>query len=133
VPDSLDFLLTKARIRVLQDSGAQGLIDARIWFDQALRSGRSEDLVMAYYGLSFVAMKQGLYSEALRYHKLSSSIVQKSETLAIQARASCMYICLELEIKLAAKQYDDVIRQAELAMKELPLSRESYIYLPRLC
>lgn len=128
VPDSLDFLLTKARIRVLQDSGAQGLIDARIWFDQALRSGRSEDLVMAYYGLSFVAMKQGLYSEALRYHKLSSSIVQKSETLAIQARASCMYICLELEIKLAAKQYDDVIRQAELAMKELPLSR-GIVYL----
>lgn len=133
VPDGLDFLLAKARIKVLQDPGTQGLIDARAWFEQVKRTGRIEDLVMANYGLAFVAMKQGRYSEALQYHKTSLDIVQGNDLLSLQARASCMFACLELEIKFASKSYEDVIQRAERAMTELPLSRGiAYIYAEAL-
>ena len=58
-PDSLDFQLVRARLRVLQDDTVQGARDAVAFFNAALRPDGSGADAVAYYGLAVAQLKLG--------------------------------------------------------------------------
>jgi predicted Zn-dependent protease len=58
-PDSLDFQLVRARLRVLQDDSTQGLRDARGIFAGQLANKATPSDVASYYGLALANLKLG--------------------------------------------------------------------------
>jgi len=64
-PDSLDFQLVRARLRVLQDESPQGLRDARGIFAGQLANKATPSDVSAYYGLALTNLKLGDTAVAL--------------------------------------------------------------------
>ena len=64
--DSPDYQFFRARIRVLQDTSTQGLLDSRDYFEAQLKLATSlkKTNSAADYGLAFIAFKQGNFKEA---------------------------------------------------------------------
>ena len=58
-PDSLDFQLVRARLRVLQDESVQGLRDSIVHFRSQIDSGSTPSVVASYYGLALAALQLG--------------------------------------------------------------------------
>lgn len=124
--DGLDFYLMRARVRVLQDSSTQGLMDAADFFTaqlQAERSEQAESKLSAEYGLAFVAYKQHEYAKA---QKLLNQLIKQVEQSASQKnmlKQTSAFASLAIDISVANKQFELAIKQAQTAMQELPLSR----------
>ena len=57
-PDSLDFHLVRARLRVLQDTTGQGLRDTRAAFEDQLRTRAFVSEAAVHYGLAVTLLKQ---------------------------------------------------------------------------
>lgn len=117
--DSLDFQLARARLRVLQDPSAQGMREAAEVFDMQLQQKTRTQIVAAKYGLAFIAFKQGapekaraLLQEALAAAQGPSSLVQ-SQLLA----------SLAIDVRLAANQVAEALKEADAARTKFPLSR----------
>jgi predicted Zn-dependent protease len=55
-PDSLDFHLVRARLRVLQDDSTQGLRDSALHFRTEIESRAAPSVTAAYYGLALALM-----------------------------------------------------------------------------
>jgi beta-barrel assembly-enhancing protease len=64
-PDSLDFQLVRARLRVLQDESPQGVRDARGVFAGQLANKATPSDMAAYYGLALTNLKLGDSAAAL--------------------------------------------------------------------
>jgi beta-barrel assembly-enhancing protease len=88
-PDSLDFLMVKARLRVLQQTTVQGWRDQLEYFENQLRDRTAVSETAARYGLAFAALKLNqpdlAYENAVaarRLTKASSPMLDKlvSET-----------------------------------------------------
>ncbi|MCU0765000.1 MAG: M48 family metalloprotease [Burkholderiaceae bacterium] len=74
-PDSLEFHLVRARLRVLQDESPQGLRDSALHFRGQIDSRTAHSLTAAYYGLALASMKLADHPvavEAARNARLSS-------------------------------------------------------------
>jgi len=74
-PDSLDFHLVRARLRVLQDENPQGLHDSALHFRSQIESRAAPSLTAAYYGLALASLKLDQHAaavEAARNARLSS-------------------------------------------------------------
>jgi predicted Zn-dependent protease len=56
--DSLDFLLIRSRLRVLQDDTPQGWRDATTVFLEQSRQGTRAQLMAAKYGLAMLSQRQ---------------------------------------------------------------------------
>lgn len=116
--DSLDFHLARARLRVLQDPTAQGARDAETAFDLQLQQKTRSQIMAAKYGLAFAALKQGLPEKA-------SSLLQ--EAYAAQGptapQHSHFLASLAIDVRLAADQPAQALREAESARTKYPLSR----------
>jgi beta-barrel assembly-enhancing protease len=56
-PDSLDFLLVRARLRVLQETSVQGWRDQLDYFNGQLKNRTTTSDVAAYYGAALAALK----------------------------------------------------------------------------
>ncbi len=117
-PDSLDFQLVRARLRVLQDESSQGLRDSVVHFRSQIDSGSSPSLTASYYGLALAAMQLGDNATAVG--------------AAQQARRSSqapspMLDKLVAQTKFAASRTDaeraDAVRLASEAAARYPLSR----------
>lgn len=117
--DSLDFHLIKARLRVLQDPSSQGLRDAATAFDNQLQQNNRAQTIAAKYGLALVALKQGATSKA-------QNLLQQATAAAKTASATAQTAILAnlaIDIRLAANQPAEALKEAEAARAQYPLSR----------
>ena len=121
--DSIEFLLSKARIRVLQDSTVQGLMDASVFFETQAKSGKLEDQITSKYGEAFIAYKRLEFSKALGLLEQSRKLLDKSPAYKSVLSYSNMYEDLSIDILIADKQTGAAVKEAEKAMRDLPLSR----------
>lgn len=117
--DSLDFHLVRARVRVLQDPSPQGLRDALAVFGSQLQQKTRTQIVAAKYGQAFVALRQGAAAKAQALLQEAYASAQgPSAPVQSQALAS-----LGIDIKLAANQPAEALKEAEAARARFPLSR----------
>jgi predicted Zn-dependent protease len=107
--DSLDFLLIRARLRVLQETSVQGWRDQLEYFDSQLKNRTTPSEVAVRYGSAVAAQKLNLpdlaYQNALAARKLTtatSAILDKIVT----------------ETRFAAARNDEERREALVAAKE---------------
>jgi beta-barrel assembly-enhancing protease len=117
--DSLDFHLIRARLRVLQNSTPQGLLDAKTAFDEQLRQKKTgSQSVAAKYGLALVALRQ-------RSPEKAQALLQEAYAAAkgLPASQTAILENLAIDIKLAANQPAEALKEAELARTKFPLSR----------
>ncbi|HXF46426.1 MAG TPA: M48 family metalloprotease [Burkholderiaceae bacterium] len=88
--DSLDFLLARARLRILQDESVQGLRDARDFFAGQLANRTTTSEVATYYGLALANLKLGDAKLALEHaaaaRKRAAAPTPMLEKLYAQAR-----------------------------------------------
>lgn len=117
--DSLDFQLARARLRVLQDPSAQGLREAADVFDMQLQQKTRTQIVAAKYGLAFIALKQGAPEKARTLLQEAIAAAQgPSAPVQSQLLAS-----LAIDVRLAANQAAEALKEAESARTKFPLSR----------
>ncbi|MBI3285080.1 MAG: M48 family metallopeptidase [Burkholderiales bacterium] len=121
--DSLEFFLTKARVRVLQDFGTQGLMDAQAAFEEQEKSEQETDKIAARYGLALVACKQLDFSKAQTLLERVLRQVEQSALYKPLLKQSSAFASLAIEIQLAAKRPGQAVAAAEKALQQLPLSR----------
>lgn len=121
--DGLDFFLTQARVRVLQDSTTQGLMDAATFFDAQIKTAQEEGVISAEYGLAFVAYHQHDYDKAIKLLNLLIKKVEKSPAQKKWLTQTSAFASLAIDIHLAHKQTEAAIKVAEAALQDLPLSR----------
>lgn len=116
--DSLDFHLVRARLRVLQDTTPQGLLDAATAFEEQLQQKIQPRVVAAKYGLALVALRQHDPAKA-------QALLQEAYAAAhgMPASQTVMLENLAIDIKLAANQPLDALKEAEAGRTKFPLSR----------
>ena len=117
--DSLDFPLIQARVKVLQDSSPQGLIEASTTFERQLQQKTRTSIIAGKYGLAFVAFKQGNMKKAQSMLDDARFALKNGSPSAKNAVLSS----LAIDIKLAAHQPKEALEDAELARNQFPLSR----------
>ncbi len=121
--DGLDFYLMQARVRVLQDSKAQGLMDAKVVFENQIQNGNEESRLSGKYGLAFVAYKKADFKQAETIlnellKELEQNPKQKKWLKEISAFAS-----LAIDIEIGLKHVDQAVAKAKAAVRDLPLAR----------
>lgn len=113
--DSPDFNLIRARVRVLQNSHAQGARDNAVYFENLLRQNDPDDVRAGHYGLALVALKQQAYAKSWQHLHAGKAVVPVASTLA--------YAQLEAELLLAERKYPQAISFLERAREQFPVSR----------
>lgn len=121
--DGLDFYLIRARVRVLQDSSIQGLMDAGDFFEAQAKNDQLESVVSAKYGLAFVAYKRRDYAKAQALLEQVVAQVERSASHKAMLKQTSAFASLAIDIALANKDYASALRQSLTAMQQLPLSR----------
>jgi beta-barrel assembly-enhancing protease len=115
--DSLEFQLMKARVRVLQDASPQGLRDAATAFGEQARQKSAQQMTAAKYGLAFAALRQGMPAKA-------QSLLQEAMASAgAAATDSLILTSLAIDIKTAANQPAEAVKEAQAARTKFPVSR----------
>lgn len=131
--DPLDFYLTQARVRVIQDTSFQGLSDAKIFFESQSKAINIEARVAAQYGLAFIALKQMEYGKALSLWRESQQQVAQSAQLKHWLTENSAFASLEIDIHLANHQPELALQAAKQALRDVPLSRGlAYQYVDAL-
>jgi predicted Zn-dependent protease len=121
--DGLDFYVTQARVRVLQDSKAQGLIDATTFFENQAKNGNEEARLSAQYGLAFVAFKR---NDFVGSEKLLNEVSRQIAQLPNQRKwlkETSAFASLAIDIEMGKKRPDLAMAKAKTAIRELPLAR----------
>jgi predicted Zn-dependent protease len=117
--DSLDFHLIRARVRVLQDDSAQGLREAASIFDNQLQQKNRSQTIAAKYGLAFIALKR-------RDPEKAQALLQEARVAAQGPPAiakNALLGSLAVDIKLAANQPAEALKEAEALRVQFPVSR----------
>jgi predicted Zn-dependent protease len=108
-PDSLDFQLVRARLRVLQETSTQGWRDQLEYFNGQLKHRTTNSDASAYYGAAVAALKLNMadlaYENALSARRASRA-------------ASVMLDKMVAETRFAAARTDEDRRQAIEASRE---------------
>ncbi len=82
-PDSLDFHLVRARLRVIQDPTTQGLRDTRTAFEDQLKTGAYLNEAAVQYGMAVVLLKQNDAAGAqARLDRVSHLVTKPNAILA---------------------------------------------------
>jgi predicted Zn-dependent protease len=117
--DSLDFLLIRSRLRVLQDDTPQGWRDATTVFFEQLRQGTRAQLMAAKYGLAMLAQRQ---RDSTRAFVLLSEL-QIEVARAPAYPASQILSSFAIELELLEGQASKALLLAKEARVQFPLSR----------
>lgn len=87
-PDSAEFQLVRARLRVLQDESQQGVREAKLYFEEQIRNGQRSTEGAARYGLALTLVRQrdfaGAQRELDRVRKLLPARPPMVEKLAVE-------------------------------------------------
>lgn len=116
--DSLDFYLIRSRVRMLQDTSSQGLRDAATYFENQLQQNSRVKTIAAKYGLAMVALREGAPEKAQGLLQEARALAQGQGGSKSTAIAS-----LAIDIRLAANQAGEAVKEAEAARNQFPLSR----------
>jgi predicted Zn-dependent protease len=130
--DGLEFQLVRSRARVLQDTSAQGMIDAGKAFQAQLLSQNRQQQASAQYGLALLSLKKGELTKAADW-LAKARATMKPTTGAVfstgqsASDAAAMFASMSLDIKLApgqpAAMAAQTVKEAEQAYQQYPLSR----------
>jgi beta-barrel assembly-enhancing protease len=116
-PDSLDFQLVRARLRVLQETSLQGWRDVRDQFSAQLANRSATSEAAAHYGAAVAALKLNMPQDAL-----ASSLAARKATTA----PSVILDKIVAESRFAAATSDEeraeAVRGAGEIAKRYPLS-----------
>lgn len=116
--DSLDFLLTRARLKVLQEDSLQGVRDARETFASQLKDRTAPSEVAARYGLA-VAL--------LRLNQPQAALDAANTARRLSKQPSAMLDKLVAEARFAAartpQEKDEALALAREATARYPISR----------
>ena len=113
----------KSRVRVLQDTTVQGLMDAKQAFELQLKSEREVDQIAATYGLAFVACKQRDFVKARALLEDAKAQTARSSSQKHVLELSSAFDSLSIDILSGSKQFDKASAEAAHAIERLPLSR----------
>jgi beta-barrel assembly-enhancing protease len=117
-PDSLDFQLTRARLRVLQDESVQGLQDSLAYFNGQLKNRTTPSDAASYYGAALASLRLNQAAAALDF---AQNARRQTRT------ASAMLDKLVSETRFAAAKTDaeraEAVRMAREATVRFPISR----------
>lgn len=114
--DNPDFQLIRARMRVLQDDSAQGLREAKTFFETQLRQDTKLQIMAAKYGLAYVAYRQGAFERA-------DTLLQEARAAAQPMVPSVLFANLDIDIKIGRKQAAAALKEADAMRRQYPLSR----------
>ena len=117
--DSLDFVLIKARLRVLQDDTAQGWRESTVFFNEQMKQGTRSATMAARYGLAVLALRQRDIAAAESLFKEIVAESERSPALPITP----IIVSLAIELRLAANQPEMALKLAQAARTQFPLSR----------
>ncbi len=117
--DSLDFHLIRARLRVLQDSSPQGLRSAATAFEVQLQQKNRVQIAAAKYGLAVIALKERALDKAQALLREAYAAAQGAST-PVQ---NLVLASLVIDIRLAANEPAEALKEAESARAKFPLSR----------
>jgi predicted Zn-dependent protease len=115
--DSLDFSLVKARVRVLQGDSSQGMREVEAVFNNQLQQNDQRQIASAKYGLAFIAFKRGQYEKAKTLLQEARNAIPKTSL------PNAILASLSIDIKLAANQSEEALKEATAARAQFPLSR----------
>jgi predicted Zn-dependent protease len=117
-PDSLDFQLVRARLRVLQDETPQGLRDSVVHFRNQIDSRSAPSLTAAYYGLAFASMKLGDNTAAVEAARHARASSQAPSPMLDKLVSQTRYAAARSDAERA-----DAVRLAREATTRFPVSR----------
>lgn len=117
-PDSLDFQLVRARLRVLQDESVQGLRDARALFTGQLANRATASDGAAYYGLALADLRLGDSTLALENVLVARKRVGTDAPMVEKLLAKARFAAAH-----AQAERDDALRFARDATTRFPISR----------
>lgn len=125
--DSLEFHLVRARLRLLQDGSTEGLRQATSFFEGQLALKSRNQTIAGKYGQALLAQKRGDIDGA-------QALLAEARTALPQGmKPSSMLASLAIELKLAAQQPAEAVREAAAAHAQFPLSRGiAYLYADAL-
>jgi len=113
-PDSLEFNMIRARLRVLEDQSVEGLRDTALGFEDQLRTGNYASEAAVRYGLVVTRLLQKDYAKA------------QKELAALRALAPQSDPVIEdvaIELLLGEHRPEDAVKVAVAARSRFPLSR----------
>ncbi len=91
-PDSVDYHLIRARVRLLQDNSTQGLVEAERYFKEQLTIKTPMQTMSAHYGLAIIALQRNNPALARHYLDLARNDAKDRqgipETRFLRARRS---------------------------------------------
>jgi predicted Zn-dependent protease len=117
-PDSLDFQLIRARLRVLQDESVQGLRDARSAFSGQLANRATTSDVAAYYGLALSNLKLGENALALE-----NALAARKRAGTGSPMLEKLYAQTRFAVARTPQERDEVVQFARDAAGRFPISR----------
>jgi predicted Zn-dependent protease len=117
--DSLDFQLIRARLHILQDPSTQGLRDAEKAFENQLVSKNKTQTIAAKYGLAVVALRRG---EPAKAQSLLQEVYGAAQSTPAALKNQVL-TSFSIDIKLAANEPADALKEAEAARTQFPISR----------
>jgi beta-barrel assembly-enhancing protease len=117
-PDSLDFQLIRARLRILQDDSVQGLRDARGLFAGQLANRATPSDAAAYYGLALANLKLGENAVALE-----NAIAARKRTGTSSAMVEKLYAQTRFAAARTPQEREEAVQFARETTGRFPISR----------
>lgn len=117
--DGFDFPVIQARVRVLQTNSAQGLFEAEEVFKRQVQQNTRTAIVAGNYGLAMVALRRGAPDRAQTFIDQARAVLKDGAPKTGNAALTS----LAIEVRLAARQANEAVAEAEIARKQFPLSR----------
>lgn len=133
-PDSLEFHLVRARLRVLQDETQQGARDALAYFTNRIKEKSAASEAAAYYGLAVAALRLNDTRQALEAATQARKLARKSVPMLEKIAAEARYLAAERLSASEAREAElaAAIKQAQEAAAQFPLSRVSALLYVQL-
>lgn len=122
-PDSLDFHLVRARLRVLQDDSPQGLRDSALHFRSQIDSRSAPSLTAAYYGLALASTMLGEHGAAVEAARNARRSSQAPSPMLDKVVSQTLYAAARTDAERA-----DAVRLAREAAARYPVSRLSALH-----
>ena len=117
-PDSLDFHLTRARLRVLQDDSPQGARDAFTYFTGQLKNRTTPSEAASHYGAALALLRLNEPTAALEYAQNARRLARTPAAMLDKIVSEARFTAARTDTERA-----EAVRFARDAMLRFPISR----------
>lgn len=115
--DSVDFYLVRVRARLLQDTSEQATYRAEEDFKNMIKIGARYMVAAGNYGLALIALRRQDIPSAQKFFDEAKQVIGEKAALKSHAITST-----SIDIKVAAKQYAEAIKETKAALTRFPAS-----------